>query len=187
MRGIISIAVLTMILSGCGKEVKLERRAVMYPNGKTVMEDWTITRMPNGDTLLHGVRRKLFWNGTNSESVMWNMGQKHGTSLAWYESGEMKWQKAFEKGEPKGTWRLFYRDGKPWINVNHEKSQIHGTVEVWDRTGSGEPRKAEFAKGACVSGDCSLLEAPAVPSDITAAEKVEMTRSWDIIREFLES
>ena len=43
---------------------------VTYPNGKSVREDWTFFRKPNGDSLKHGVHKKFFWNGNTAES--WN-------------------------------------------------------------------------------------------------------------------
>lgn len=187
MRSHISIAILAgALLAGCGKEVKLERRAVKFPNGKSIKEDWTITRSPNGDTLEHGVHRKFFWNGNTEESVIWKMGKRDGSAQAWYESGELKWQKTYEDGKKKGTWRLFYRDGQPWITAIYEMDALKGPVEVWDKSGAEAPRKAEFANGSCVSGDCALLDAPVIPPEITPAEKVALTRDWEIVRAFLE-
>ena len=46
MRGLASIALCSaFLLLACGEDVRLERRTVTYPNGKSVKEDWTFTRM----------------------------------------------------------------------------------------------------------------------------------------------
>lgn len=187
MRIHFSIAILAgMLIAGCGQEIKLERRAVTFPNGKDIREDWTFTRLPNGDTLEHGVHRTFFWNGNNAESVIWKMGKRHGSAQAWYESGDLKWQKNYEDGKRKDTWRLFYRDGNPWITANYEQGALKGPVEVWDKNGSETPRKAEFANGSCASGDCALLDAPVPAPELTDPEKLEMTRDWEIVKAFLE-
>ena len=185
MRSVFCLAFpIALILSGCGKETKLERRTINYPNGKSVSEDWTFVRQPNGDTLKHGVHKKFFWNGNTGESVIWKMGLKDGSAQAWYDNGAVKWQKSYEAGKKKGTWRLFYQDGHPWIVVHYGKDLLSGNVQVWDKADATEPRSAEFANGACKSGDCGLLEPPVLPPDIAAGEKVEKTRAWDIVKEF---
>jgi hypothetical protein len=188
MRGLASIAfggIAFLVLSGCGDDVRLERRTITYPNGKAVKEDWTFTRKPNGDTLEHGVHKKFFWNGNPSESVMWNMGKRDGSAQAWYENGAAKWQKSYDKGEKKGTWRLFYPDGHPWIVANFDKDKLHGKVQVWGKTG-GDPREAEFDHGSCKSGDCALLEEPTAPPDATAAQQTETKRDREALKDFLD-
>jgi hypothetical protein len=112
------------------------------------------------------------------------MGKKDGSAQAWYENGAVKWQKSYDDGDKKGTWRLFYLDGKPWIVVNYVNDKLSGTVQVWDKSG-GEPKEAQFKDGSCQSGDCALLEAPVIPPDAPAADKVEATRSWEIVQDFL--
>jgi hypothetical protein len=174
------------LLSGCGDEPQLERRTVTYPNGKSVSEDWTFIRKPNGDTLRHGVHKKFFWNGNTSESVIWKMGQKDGSAQAWYDNGAVKWQKSYAEGKKQGTWHLFYQDGHPWIVAHYDKDHLTGTLQVWDKADATEPKTAEFANGSCTSGECNLLEAPVLPPDIPAGEKVEKTRAWDIVKGFLD-
>jgi hypothetical protein len=186
MRGLASIALCSaFLLLACGEDVRLERRTVTYPNGKSVKEDWTFTRMPNGDTVEHGVHKKFFWNGNASESVIWKMGKRDGSAQAWYDNGSVKWQKSYDNGEKKGTWRLFYPDGQPWMVTPYEKDKLNGTVQVWGKT-AGEPKEAQYDHGDCKSGDCALLEPPRVDSSATAAEKVEATRSWEIVKDFLD-
>ena len=187
MKGVPSIvfgSVLVLALIGCGDDLRIERRSVTYPNGKSVKEDWTFTRKPNGDTLEHGVHKKFFWNGNPSESVICKMGKKDGSAQAWYENGASKWQKSYDNGAKQGTWRLSYMDGKPWIVTNYVKDQLNGQVQVWGKDG-GDPKTAEFANGVCKSGECALLDAPVIAEDAPAAEKIEATRSWDIIKDFL--
>ncbi|GEM_PF-1868145 len=178
--------VIIFAFSGCGEDIKLERRTVTYPNGKSVREDWTFIRRTNGDSLEHGVHKKFFWSGAVSESVIWKFGKRDGSAQAYYENGSVKWQKSYVDGKKQGTWRLSYKDGHPWMVTNYDKDQLSGVVQVWDKSGAAEPKSAQFTKGACTTGDCALLDAPAVPSDVTATEKVEMTRNWDMVKEFLD-
>jgi hypothetical protein len=202
MRGLVSIALgaLSLVLAGCGEEVRLERRTVTYPNGKGVKEDWTFTRKPNGDTLEHGVHKKFFWNGNPGESVVWKMGKRDGSAQAWYDNGAAKWQKSYVKGEKQGDWRLFFLDGQPWIVVGWDKDKLHGKAKVWSKTG-GDPREAEFDHGNCKSGDCALLELPPeLPPEAPAAEapatddapnaaaaaRIEAARVRNILRDFLD-
>lgn len=173
-------------LAGCGEEIRLERRSVTFPNGKSVKEDWTFTRKPNGDTLEHGVHKKFFWNGNAAESVIWKMGRRDGSAQAWYDNGAVKWQKAYDNGEKKGTWRLFFLDGQPWIVVTYEKDKLQGSVQVWSKTGGGEPKEAQFEAGICKGGECAVLEEPVLAPDAPAADKVEATRSWEIVKAFLD-
>ncbi|MDB5106826.1 MAG: repeat variant [Fibrobacteres bacterium] len=177
---------IALLATGCGDEIKLERRTVTFPNGKSIREDWTFMRKPNGDSLEHGVHKKFFWSGSTSESVIWKMGKRDGSAQAWYENGSVKWQKNYDDGKKQGTWRLSYKDGHPWIVVNYDKDQINGTVQVWDKSGATEPKTAEYANGVCKSGDCALLDAPVAPPDMAVNDKVELTRDWDIVKEFLD-
>jgi hypothetical protein len=177
---------LAALLAGCGDDLKLERRSITYPNGKSVREDWTFIRKPNGDSLEHGVHRKFFWSGATSESVIWKMGKRDGSAQAWYENGSVKWQKSYDNGKKQGTWRLSYKDGHPWIVMTYEKDLIVDTVKVWDKSGAPDPKTAQYSNGSCTSGECNLLEKPAAPADTGAAAKLELDRDWDIIREFLD-
>ncbi|MDQ3001106.1 MAG: hypothetical protein M3Y08_07580 [Fibrobacterota bacterium] len=185
MRSVFCLAFpIALMLVGCGDEPQIERRTINYPNGKSVSEDWTFVRQPNGDTTKHGVHKKFFWNGNTSESVIWKMGQRDGSAQAWYENGAVKWQKSYQEGKKHRTWHLFYQDGHPWIVAHYDKDLLTGTVQVWDKVDATEARSAEFANGACKSGDCALLEPSVLPPDIPAGEMVEMTRAWDIVKEF---
>jgi antitoxin component YwqK of YwqJK toxin-antitoxin module len=188
MKGLLSIALpVAALLIGCEQDVKLERRTVTYPNGKSVKEDWTFYRKPNGDSIAQGVHKKFFWNGTTSESVVWKEGRRDGSAQAWYENGGVKWQKSYEAGKKKGTWRLFYKDGHPWMVLPYKDDKLEGTVQVWDKADVSQPKEAKFQNGACQSGDCALMEAPAIPPDLPAPEKLEKTRDWDIVRDFLDN
>lgn len=173
-------------LAGCGEEIRLERRTITFPNGKSVKEDWTFTRKPNGDTLEHGVHKKFFWNGNAAESVIWKMGKRDGSAQAWYDNGAVKWQKSYDNGEKQGTWRLFLLDGQPWIIVTYEKDKLQGSVQVWSKTGGGEPKEAQYEAGICKGGECALLDEPVLAPDAPATDKVEATRAWEIVKEFLD-
>ncbi len=188
MKGLPALALgsaLLFGLFGCGEELRLERRTVTYPNGKSVREDWTFTRKPNGDTLEHGVHKKFFWNGSASESVIWKLGKKDGSAQAWYENGAVKWQKSYDNGAKQGTWRLSYLDGKPWIVTNYAKDQLNGEVQYWGKDGS-DVKAGQYLNGSCQSGECALLDAPILAPDATAADSVEARRSWEIVKEFLD-
>lgn len=202
MRGLFSIAIgaLSFALAGCGEDVRLERRTVTFPNGKSVREDWTFTRKPNGDTLEHGVHKKFYWNGSPSESVIWKMGKRDGSAQAYYENGAAKWQKSYDDGKKEGAWRLFFQDGQPWMVVTYAKDKLDGKAEVWSKTG-GDPKSAEFEDGNCKSGDCALLELPEVPPappeaetaaatgnapSPAAAARVEASRTRDLLKDFLD-
>lgn len=174
-----------LALAGCGEDVRLERRTVTYPNGKSVREDWTFTRKPNGDTLEHGVHKKFFWNGNPSESVIWKMGKRDGSAQAWYDNGAAKWQKSYDDGKKQGDWRLFYQDGQPWMVTHYAKDKLNGKVQVWGKTG-GDPKEAEFAQGNCKSGDCALLELPEVPADTAAPGRAEIARAREVLKDFLD-
>lgn len=188
MRGLAFIAfgaISLLALSGCGEDVRLERRTVTYPNGKGVKEDWTFTRKPNGDTLEHGVHKKFFWNGNPSESVVWKMGQRDGSAQAWYDNGAAKWQKSYDNGKKQGTWRLFYLDGHPWMTVNYDKDRLQGKAQAWGKTG-GDPKEAEFDKGNCQSGDCALLEIPEPPPTAAPTDKTDAARDREVVKDFLD-
>ena len=176
---------IALMLAACGEDVKLERRTVTYPNGKSVKEDWTFYRKPNGDSAEQGVHRKFFWSGSTSESVIWKDGKRDGSAQAWYENGAVKWQKSYAMGQKTNTWRLSYRDGQPWIVAAYKDDKLTGTVQVWDKADASKPKEAVFQAGNCVSGDCALLDAPILPADIPAGEKVEKTRDWEIVQGFL--
>lgn len=173
-------------LIGCGDDVKLERRTVTYPNGKSVKEDWTFQRKPNGDSVAQGIHKKFFWSGSTSESVIWKDGKRDGSAQAWYENGAVKWQKSYDAGKKTNTWRLSYKDGNPWMVAAYKDDKLNGTVQVWDKADAAQPKEAQFKDGNCQSGECALLDAPVLPADVTASEKVEKTRDWDIVKDFLD-
>ena len=187
MRVLLSIAFsIAALLAACGEDVKLERRSVTYPNGKSVKEDWTFYRKPNGDSVAQGVHKKFFWSGSTSESVIWKEGKRDGSAQAWYENGAVKWQKSYDEGKKTGIWRLSFKDGHPWMVVAYKDDKLAGTAQVWDKADASRPREARFQNGNCVSGDCALLEPPVLPPDLPAGEKVEKTRDWEIVRDFLD-
>jgi hypothetical protein len=178
---------LALILTACGDEVNLERRTVTYPNGKSVREDWTFYRKPNGDSLAHGVHKKFFWSGSTSESVIWKDGKRDGSAQAWYENGAVKWQKSYAMGKRINTWRLTYKDSQPWIVATFKDDKLTGPVQVWDKVDALQPKEAVFQDGTCASGDCALLDPPVLPADSAAAkERLEKTRAWEIVKDFLD-
>ena len=187
MRVLLTIAFpIAALLIGCGDDVKLERRTVTYPNGKSVKEDWTFQRMANGDSVAQGVHKKFFWSGSTSESVIWKDGKREGSAQAWYENGSVKWQKSYDAGKKTNTWRLSYKDGHPWMVAAYTDDKLDGTVQVWDKADAAQPKEAVFKNGACQSGECGLLDAPILPADIAPAAKVEKMRDWEIVKDFLD-
>jgi hypothetical protein len=181
--GISLAALFAVYLMGCGKEPIPEYRIVYYPNKKNVKEEWSIIRTPRGDTLQHGVHKQYFWNGTPAQSEVWKQGKRQGSAQAWYESGEVKWQKNYVDNKPDGTWRLNRKGGQPWEVINFDKGLIDGTVQIWDKADAGMVKEAVFAKGNCVSGECGLMDFPAISSD-TGAVAIEMARDREIVEAF---
>lgn len=177
---------LAACLVGCGKEENLKRQIVLFPNSKNFKEEWFIKLLPNGDTLMHGVNKEYFWNGSTKRSVVWKDGKKDGTAQAWYDNGAVKWQKAYVMGEKTGTWRLFFSDGHPWIVLTHVGGAIDGKVQVWDKTDADKPKEAIYAKGACTGGECGILDPKIVPEEAAPAERTPLERDNESLREFLE-
>jgi antitoxin component YwqK of YwqJK toxin-antitoxin module len=132
------------------------------------------------------VHKKFFWSGSTSESVIWKEGKRDGSAQAWHENGAVKWQKTYAMGKRIQTWRLSFKDGSPWIVAPFSDDKLNGTVQVWDKAAAAQPKEAVFKEGDCASGDCALLDPPVLPVDIPAGEKVEKTREWDLVREFLD-
>ena len=187
MRGIIAFGVwIGLMLTGCGEEPKLEKRRVFYPNKQAVLEEYAITRTKSGDTLLQGVRREYFWDGTTKQSVIWKDGKRHGSAQAWYDGGNVKWQKVFQEGMKTGTWRLYFKGGKPWVVLNYADDKLNGAAQVWNRESGEGPKEATFTNGACASGDCGLLDPAALPEGATPEQTIDFNRQADLLREFLE-
>lgn len=193
MRGFIAMAALSAFailgFSGCASEEKenLARRIVYHPGGgQNIKLEWTINKLPNGDTLLHGVMKEYYWGGTVKKSVEWNSGKKHGTAQAWYDNGGQQWQKSYVEGKKVSTWRLFFSDGNPWMVLNYKDNTLQDTVQKWDRQDPAQPKAAAFANGNCVSGDCTLLDLPQVTEETTPAAKVQINRDREIFADFLD-
>ena len=184
--GMACAALAATIFLGCGKEEQnLKRQMVFFPNSKNFKQEWTIKMLPNGDTLMHGVAKEYFWNGSTAKSVVWKEGQRDGTAQAWYDNGRVKWQKSYDKGKRTNIWRLSYSDGRPWLVVIYVEGGLTGKAQAWEN-GVAEPKEAEFLKGSCVSGDCSILEPKLLPEAATPAEKTEAERVTATIQEFLD-
>ncbi len=195
MRFFVAAAALAAIawggLSGCGSKEKenLARRIVYHPgNSKSIKLEWTIKKLANGDTLLHGVMKEFYWGGADKKAVVYKDGKRDGTAQAWYDNGKQQWMKTYEKGRKASTWRLFYSDGGSWIVLNHDKEgNIDGTVRKWDRGADPEkPVEAVFTKGTCTSGDCRLLDPPEMTPDTPPQNKTQVERDREILADFLD-
>lgn len=177
-------------LSGCGSDEKenLARRIVYHPgNSKNIKLEWTINKLPSGDTLLHGVMKEYYWSGTDKKAIVYKDGQRDGTAQAWYDNGSQQWQKTYEKGKKVNVWRLFYSDGNPWLVVNHnQEGEIDGTVQRWDRMDPATPAEAVFAKGSCTAGDCKVLDLPEVTPETPPQNKNAIARDREILADFLD-
>lgn len=184
------VAITMLGLTGCGKDVEpnLARRIVYHPgNGKHIQLEWTINKLPNGDTLMHGVMKEYYWNGSNKKSVIWVDGKRDGSAQSWYDNGNQQWQKSYEKGNKVNTWRLFFPDGNPWIVLSHNKEGgLEGTVQRWDRFETATPKEAVFSKGSCVSGDCNILALPEVVETDPQPNKVQTAKDREILADFLD-
>ncbi len=193
MRRFIAMAALSAFallgFSGCGSEEKenLARRIVYHPGGaKNIKLEWTINKLPNGDTLIHGVMKEYYWGGTTKKSVEWNSGNKHGTAQAWYDNGGQQWQKSYAEGKKTSTWRLFFPDGNPWMILHYKDDALDGTIQKWDRQDPAQPKESVYASGNCISGDCNLLALPEVTEETTPAVKVHINRDREILADFLD-
>jgi hypothetical protein len=186
MKAYISLAALFAVaFIGCTKEPMPEYRIVYYPNKKNVKEEWSIVRTPRGDTLEQGTHKHYFWDGAVAQSEIWKQGKREGTALAWYENATPKWQRKFEGGMRQGMWRLFYKDGNPWLVANYDKDLLNGPVHVYDKQDSTMKKEAIFTAGNCVSGDCTLLEFAPAPVDTAAKVNIEQANEREILEDFL--
>jgi antitoxin component YwqK of YwqJK toxin-antitoxin module len=179
-------AMIAVLFAGCGKEENLKRHIVLYPNSKNFKEEWTIKTLPNGDTLMHGVNKEYFWNGSTKKSVVWKEGKRDGSAQAWYDNGANKWQKSYDNGKKVSTWRLFYSDGHPWIVAPYQNDALNGKVQVWDKADLDKPKEAEYKDGSCVSGDCGLLDPKKAAEDAAPADKTQVQRDNESLAEFLD-
>ena len=177
-------------LSGCGSDEKdnLARRIVYHPgNGKNIKLEWTIKKLPNGDTLLHGVMKEHHLSGGDKKAVVYKDGLRDGTAQAWYDNGSQQWIKSYEKGKKVSTWRLFYSDGNPWLVLNHDKEgEIDGPVQKWDRMDPSTPIEAVYTKGSCASGDRHVLDLPEVTPETLPQNKNQVARDREILADFLD-
>lgn len=177
-------------LSGCGKDEKedLARRIVYHPGGgKDIRLEWTIKKLPAGDTALHGVMKEYYPGGANKKSVVYVDGLKDGSAQAWWDHGGQQWQKSYLKGKKANTWRLFFTDGNPWMVLPYDKEgNLEGTVQRWDRADPAQPKEAVYTKGNCASGDCNILALPEVTDDMPPAHKLMVNRDRDILADFLD-
>ncbi len=174
------------LLSSCSEDKKLERRVVMHPNN-SVWKEWYIERKPDGDTLIQGAFKEFFWNGSPEGSTIYEDGLKEGSSQAWYDNNSVKWQKVFKHDKPTGTWHLFTRDGKNWMEMSfNAEGEKEGPAKVWDRIEINTVHEATFAKDACVSGDCEAFTHPTIPDDLPESAKQALAKEMDVIQAFLE-
>jgi hypothetical protein len=177
-------------LSGCGKDEKedLARRIVYHPGGgKDIRLEWTIKKLPGGDTALHGVMKEYYPGGANRKSLVYVDGLKDGSAQAWWEHGGQQWQKSYEKGKKAKTWRLFYTDGNPWMVLPFDKEgNLDGTVQRWDRADPAQPKEAVYSKGNCTSGDCDILALPQATDVMPPATKLMVNRDREILADFLD-
>jgi antitoxin component YwqK of YwqJK toxin-antitoxin module len=175
-----------LFIIACSEEKKLERRVVMHPNN-SVMKEWNIERTPKGDTLIQGPMKEFFWNGSPAASTIYIDGLKEGSSQAWYDNNSVKWQKVFAKDKPTGTWHLFTKDGKNWMEISFNEAGLrHGPAKVWDRIDRSKVLEAEFSNGDCTSGECEAFVNPSVAEDLPESAKLVLAKDVEVIRAFLE-
>ena len=180
------IGIAALILMGCDKPPVPEYRIVYYPNKKNIQEEWSIVRTPRGDTLEQGTHKKYNWDGSVSSSVVWKQGKQDGSSQAWYEDGKEKWQKFYKEGKRHGKWRLVYKEGTPWMSINYSEDKLNGKAQSWDRSDSTKVKEAIFNNGNCISGDCTVLDAPVTSQDTSSAIQAEIKKTSETIAAFLE-
>lgn len=60
---------------------------------------------------------------------------KHGRESTWYPSGAKEWEREFDRGAPKGTWRRWHENGTLASETIFAGSDVATTQRFWHRNG----------------------------------------------------
>ncbi len=60
---------------------------------------------------------------------------KHGKDLAWYPSGSVEWERAFDHGKPKGTWRKWHENGQLESEMEFAGPDVERPMRFWHANG----------------------------------------------------
>lgn len=60
---------------------------------------------------------------------------KHGKDLAWYPSGAKEWERAFDHGNPKGTWRKWHENGQLESEIEFAGPDVERPMRFWHANG----------------------------------------------------
>jgi hypothetical protein len=60
---------------------------------------------------------------------------RHGRDLSWYPSGAKEWERAFDHGEPKGTWRRWHENGQLASEVEFAGADVERPMRFWHPNG----------------------------------------------------
>jgi hypothetical protein len=119
------------LLIGCGEELPLEEKIVTHPGRGSVWKKYHFQITPQRDTLIQGAYQEFYWDATPALSTIYKDGKPQGSSQAWYESGELKWTKNYDAGQPKGAWRLYSMNGQNWGEVVYLNGKREGQAKCW--------------------------------------------------------
>jgi hypothetical protein len=60
---------------------------------------------------------------------------KHGKDQGWYSSGAKEWERAFDHGKPKGTWRRWYENGQLESETEFAGADVERPMRFWHANG----------------------------------------------------
>ena len=104
-----------------------------YPNGNIKLT-WTAGIGDDGRYLLHGAEHWVYEDGTKQYESMYALGEKIGTEIYYRPDGSKVWEWAhFADGS--GKWIQYWDNGNKKAESNWYRSHIHGTANIWGRTG----------------------------------------------------
>jgi antitoxin component YwqK of YwqJK toxin-antitoxin module len=59
-------------------------------------------------------------------------GQPHGTCKGWFENGKLSSEKNYMNGQPHGTYKEWLNNGQLWLEGNYHNGKKHGLCKHWD-------------------------------------------------------
>ena len=125
----------------CEKEVSsdglVERNGLTYEvNSETPFSGKSVEYFDGGDVI--------------HESISYQDGLRHGSSIEWYENGQIKMEMKFKDGLESGETNLWYENGQLWAETSWENGKINGTFMSWRE--NGQPDTEEHYKNDSLQG-----------------------------------
>ena len=84
------------------------------------------------------VIQKTYENGDSKQYIQKNgqeHGQEHGLACAWYDDGQLWYEKYWKNGQQHGLARGWYESGQLWREENWKNGQRNGLARGWYRNG----------------------------------------------------